>query len=234
MERFWELVRIQHGVIARWQLSALQFTEAAIAHRIGDRLFRIHQGVYAVGRPELSEHGRWMAAVLACGPGAALSHESAAALMGILDLDRGRPHVSVPPRRHPQHPGIKVHRRSEMPPIVESHGIPAIDPLFTLLDLAPRRSLVQIATLVNSVDKLGLLRVDNAVERLGELRGRAGVRKLHHVLSTHRVTDSGLERRFLSIVADAGLRPPITQHDVCGFRVDFYCPSSDWWSKRTG
>ena len=144
--------------------------------------------------------------------------------MEILDSDPGRPHVSVPPGRHPQHPGIRVHRRSQMPPVVQLHGIPAIDPLFTLLDLAPRRSLGQVATLVNSADKLGLLRFDDAVERLGELQGRPGVRKLHQLLSAHRVTDSGLERRFLSVVADAGLRPPVTQQDVCGFRVDFYWP----------
>src|SRR5690349_2963970 len=80
----WALVRRQHGVVARWQLLAAGLTASAIRHRLKTgRLRRIHHGVYAVGRPELTQRGRWMAAVLACGEGAALSHGSAAALWQI-------------------------------------------------------------------------------------------------------------------------------------------------------
>src|SRR5213080_2878946 len=80
----WTLARRQHGVVARRQLLELGFSRQAIDHRIRrGRLHRVHNGVYAVGRPELTRHGRWMAAVLACGDGAALSHRSAAELWGI-------------------------------------------------------------------------------------------------------------------------------------------------------
>src|SRR5215204_4554581 len=80
----WDLVERQHGVVARRQLIALGFSERAIDHRLATgRLHRIHQGVYAVGRPSVSSHGRWMAAVLACGETAVLSHSSAAALWRI-------------------------------------------------------------------------------------------------------------------------------------------------------
>src|SRR4051794_36475361 len=95
----WALVRRQHGVIARWQLIDAGFSEKAIEHRLRTgRLRRVHRGVYAVGRPELTQHGRWMAAVLAGGQGAALSHGSAAALWEIRKPG-ATIHVSVPAAR---------------------------------------------------------------------------------------------------------------------------------------
>src|SRR3712207_5460388 len=93
--RAWALVRRQHGVITREQLLALGYSAKAIRCRLADaRLHAVHRGVYAVGRPELSQHGRWMAAVLACGPDALLSHASAAALWGIRSTQPGPVHVS--------------------------------------------------------------------------------------------------------------------------------------------
>src|ERR1700761_7790620 len=80
----WELARRQHGVLARRDLERLGFSAEAIDHRVETgRLHLISRGLYAVGRPELTPHGRWMAAVLVCGDEAALSHRSAAELWGI-------------------------------------------------------------------------------------------------------------------------------------------------------
>jgi predicted transcriptional regulator of viral defense system len=71
----------QHGVIALWQLVSLGLSESAVRERIAaGRLHRIHQGIYAVGRPDVMIKGMRMAAVLACGDGALLSHQSAATL----------------------------------------------------------------------------------------------------------------------------------------------------------
>jgi hypothetical protein len=79
-----ELAGRQHGVVCRRQLLAAGVTGRAIERRIeGGRLHRLHPGVYAVGHRVVSREGRWMAAVLAAGPGAGLSHRSAAALWGI-------------------------------------------------------------------------------------------------------------------------------------------------------
>src|SRR3954447_1975322 len=70
--------RAQHGVISTAQLASLGVSARAVSHRVeAGRLHRIHRGVYAVGHTVLGPHGRWLAAVLACGPGAALSHASA-------------------------------------------------------------------------------------------------------------------------------------------------------------
>src|SRR4051794_40907695 len=97
----WALVRAQHGVIARWQLIELGFSAEAIRHRVrSGRLYPLQfRGVYAVGRRELTREGVWMAAVLACGEGAALSHESAAQLLGIRRYERGDIEVSIPAAR---------------------------------------------------------------------------------------------------------------------------------------
>src|SRR3954454_14950432 len=79
----WALVGRQHGVISRRQLLALGLSSRQIERRIASgRLHPTWRGVYAVGRPLLGRCGRWMAAVLACGPGAVLSHGSAAAVWG--------------------------------------------------------------------------------------------------------------------------------------------------------
>src|SRR5690242_17697450 len=91
----WALMERQHGVIARRQLLELGFSERRIQRRIGSgRLHPIWRGVYAVGRPLLDQRGHWMAAVLASGPGAVLSHGSAAALWGFGE-ERGLIDVSV-------------------------------------------------------------------------------------------------------------------------------------------
>src|ERR1700761_2643374 len=80
----WSRVRSQHGVVTRRQLMAIGYTRREIEQRLHNgRLHHISNGVYAVGRRELTPHGRWMAAVLVCGDGAVLSHRSAAQLWGI-------------------------------------------------------------------------------------------------------------------------------------------------------
>src|SRR5690349_5849655 len=90
----WALVRRQHGVIARRQLLARGVSADAIRHRVATgRLYRLRRGVYAVGRRDVTRHGELMAAVLACGQGAVLSHRSAAELWGILPRWPGPIHV---------------------------------------------------------------------------------------------------------------------------------------------
>jgi very-short-patch-repair endonuclease len=102
----------QHGIVTAKQLAAVGLGRMAIAERARKgRMHRLHRGVYAVGHRAPSWHGRWMAAVLACGEGAVLSHHSAAALWDLLRPIEGAVHVSVPTTsgRAAQR-GIHLHR----------------------------------------------------------------------------------------------------------------------------
>jgi len=99
----------QHGNLTRLQLLDLGLNDDAIAHRVKrGRLHRVHTGVYAVGRPPVTALERAAAAVLACGPGAVLSHMSALALWGFADRWPARLEVTVARHRHPA--GVHVHR----------------------------------------------------------------------------------------------------------------------------
>src|SRR5919197_3640773 len=95
-QQVWALAKRQHGVVTRAQLLELGFSGQSIKHRVANgRLHPVWRGVYAVGRPQLTRHGRWMAAVLSCGPGAALSHGDAGALFEIRPPSRRPIEVSV-------------------------------------------------------------------------------------------------------------------------------------------
>src|SRR4051794_24166826 len=136
--RVWALARRQHDVLTHAQLLELGFTAHAINHRLRKgRLHRVHRGVYAVGRPQLTREGEWMAAVLSCGPGAVLSHASAAALWGIRNREGRQIEVSVPASRAPCRRGIRVHRRAALiaDDVTKHHAILVTSPVCTLIDV---------------------------------------------------------------------------------------------------
>ena len=224
-QRAWVLARRQRGVVTRSQLLALGLTPQAIAHR--RRTGRLHPtpwcGVYLVGRPELSRHGRWMAAVLACGPEAALSHDDAAALLGIRRPHAGKVHVTAACDR--RRPGIVVHRRTLEPiDLTRVDGIPLTSPVCTVMDLATRLDDRRLEAAINKADKLGLVQLESLRARVDECPGRPGAPRLRRMLdrATFVLTESELERRFLPIARRAGLPRPDTQRHVSGYRVDFY------------
>jgi hypothetical protein len=133
----------QHGIVTFAQLIGAGISRREISRRVvAGRLHRIHRGVYAVGHRALSREGIWLVAVLARGPGAALSHRSAAHHSRILPLTANlRPvHVTVPGtggRR--RRDGIIVHRSKTITPadVVVRDGIPTTKPARTLSDLKP-------------------------------------------------------------------------------------------------
>ena len=103
------LAHRQHGKVARWQLLSLSFDDNAIRHRVTTgRLFRVHLGVYAVGRPPKTPLERAGAALLACGEGAALSHRTGGTLWGWWKEWETPLHTIVVGDRRPQ--GIRTHR----------------------------------------------------------------------------------------------------------------------------
>lgn len=228
-QRLWRLAERQHGAVARGQLLALGFSRRAIEHRIErGRLHPVHRGVYAVGRPELSRHGGWMAALLSCGHGAVLSHRSAAALWGIRPFTPGPIEVSVPAGVLRRRPGIAVHRRCTLAArdVTTRYGIPVTAPAQTLVDLGTRLLRPQLEAAVNEADKLDLIGPDSLRSDLARFKGQPGVAALRETLDRHTfvLTDSELERRFLPIVRRAGLPLPVTGEPVNGFKVDFFWP----------
>lgn len=227
VETVWNLAARQHGVVARRQLSALGLSNRAIEHRIArGRLHRVRRGVYAVGRPQLTQRGRWMAAVLGCGSATLLSHGSAAALWGI-GFETGEIEVTVDAESRCRQPGVVAHRRSlATADRATREGIPLTCPIRTLLDLATRLVPGRLERVVNEVDRLDLSNPEALRSELEERRGQRGVARLREVLDrqTFRLTRSELERRFLPLVAGAGLSAPQTRRWVNDFEVDFYWP----------
>ena len=223
------LAERQHGVVTRRQLIALGLSPKAIKHRLANgRLHGVAGGVYAVGRPVLGRHGRWMAAVLSCGHGAALSHESAAALWGIRDREGARIEVSVPAPRAPRRPGIAVHRRFGLAAglLTRCARIPVTTPVSTLVDLATRLTASELEAAVNEADKRALTDPEALRSALDRLGGWPGVALLRRTLDrrTFTLTDSQLERRFLPLAHAAGLGRPQTGRRLNGFKVDFHWP----------
>jgi very-short-patch-repair endonuclease len=220
----WALARTQHGVISREQLLELGITRAAIKHRIAKgRLHVVGRGVYAVGRPDLTQFGRWMAGLLATGPEAVLSHTSAAALWGIAEQRGDAIHVSVPAHlRRGSSRGITIHRRRELS-ATRKHGIPVTTPVDTLVDVATELDRDALEQAINDADKRDLVDPETLGEAVAGLR-RPGAAAVRAVLSDFTPTDSPLERQFLRIVREAGLPRPRTQQRVNGHRVDFFWP----------
>ena len=230
----WWLVREQHGVVTRAQLQQLDFSAKAIRHRIATgRLHPVRRGIYAVGRRELNRKGRWMAAVLACGPDAFLSHGSAAALWGIgFERKRSRTHLielSVSRRgRHP-HRGIEVRSRPSLPSqdLTTHRRIPVTTPPRTVLDQAATPiSDGDLERLVNEADAHDLIDPESLRRYLHHRPGEPGVKRLRRLLDpdAFRLSDSELERLFRPIARAAGLPPPETKVFVNEFEVDFYWP----------
>jgi very-short-patch-repair endonuclease len=225
----WALVRRQHGVVSRAQLVAAGVSARGIEHRLAKgRLYLLRRGVYAVGRREVNQYGRWMAAVLACGPGAVLSHSSAAALWRIAPERPGEIEISVTAPRCPRRRGIRIHRRADLnaEDVTHLHGIPVTSPTRTLIDLSRRLGPRHLEAAVNDADKHDRIDPEQLRAELDDHSGEPGVVNLRRLLdeATFTLTDSELERRFLRIVKRAGLPRPLTQQRVNGYRVDFYWP----------
>lgn len=222
-------------MIARVQLLELGLHPQGIKHRVSNgRLHRVRagravwRGVYAVGTPQLTRRGRWMAAVLCCGPGAVLSHESAADLWGIRRAGSTMVHVSVPRNGARSRPGIRVHQRSALPPndMTRRARIPLTSPARTLIDLASHLPSDELERAVNEADNHDLIDPEALRAVVGERPGATGVRALRNLLDarTFTLTRSELERRFLPLADRAGLPRPKTAVYVNGFEVDFYWP----------
>jgi very-short-patch-repair endonuclease len=201
-----EVARIaarQHGIVTFTQLQRAGVSPSGIYRRVSaGRVHRIHRGVYAVGHRGLSREGRWIAATLACGEGAVLSHRSAAELWELLPPTEGSIHITVPVASggRKKRRGLRIHR-SSLPShdLTTRDRIPVTAPARTITDL---RRCVPAATARRAI-------------REAEYRG------LHLAdIETDR-TRSDLERAFLRLCRRYHLPEPEVNVHVAGFTVDF-------------
>lgn len=225
-----ELGRRQHGVVSIRQLEGLGFSRDAVTHatRVG-RLHRLYGGVYSVGHTDLSHQGQCLAAILTCGPGAVLSHFSAAWLLG---LHRGAPapfEVTTPIPRRRKPPRIVVHysrcltdedreRREEIPVT----AVPR-----TLLDLAVRIGPDRLRRYLERAEELRALDVPAIQKLLDRTRGHHGHGRLRRALAVYApppFTRSQFERRFLETLLAAGVPRPAVNFNLAGFEIDLYWP----------
>ena len=222
----------QHRVVARRQLLAAGVTSQAIRHRLeNDRLYQLHRGIYAVGTPRVNACGRRLAAVLASGKAAALSHRSTPEHLRMLDPLPGPVHVTVPGRSSRRRPGIVVHSTRSLPraEVITRRGIPCTSVERTLIDLAATESAETLARAVEQAFALRLLRRTRMREALACAGGRgvnALERLLRGLIDDLPSTRSELERRFLHLVRDAALPSPVVNRHQATHRVDFAWPNA--------
>jgi very-short-patch-repair endonuclease len=200
------VAREQYGIVTTRQLVTAGLTRAAISKRVkAGRLYRVHQGVYSVGHNGLSEEARWMAAVLACGRGAVLSHGSAAVHWGLLHPLEGPIDVTVPTRNgRKSRRGVRIHhcvnlgadaplstsglQKRTSPLVAVRRRIPVTTVARTLEDL--RRSNLRPSLVRRAIRQAEFLRLPmGAIETDG--------------------TRSDLERDFLRLWRRHQLRPEV-------------------------
>jgi very-short-patch-repair endonuclease len=231
------LAERQHGVVSLPQLTAFGLLPSAVRERVkSGRLHRIHRGVYAVGHAALTGRGRWMAAVLACGDRAVLSHRSAAALWGLREGGGSRIDVTAPRRTGRTRAGIRVHWRPSLAAVdvTTCDGIACTSVPLTLLDLA---SLLSPRQLENACDRAEQLRIFNGRaldDLLARARGERGTKRLRETLEqlgpggAH--TRSEIERLMLALCRTHILPQPVVngwiQLEKVGFAPDFLWPEA--------
>jgi very-short-patch-repair endonuclease len=193
------LARQQHGVVARRQLRGLGLGKDAIQHRLASgRLHPIHAGVYSVApRPLISRQGQWVAAMLASGPDAVLSHQTAAALWGIRDYSRGAIHITVP---HKSTPTKRIHRHFSIVPPDEravEEEFPVSSVHRTIFDLAATEDLDAVISMIKEAEYLNRWDRLSLPDLLERYPGKRGSRKVRAALERLREEPPGRKRSKL-------------------------------------
>ncbi|MGH2938047.1 MAG: type IV toxin-antitoxin system AbiEi family antitoxin domain-containing protein [Solirubrobacterales bacterium] len=223
-----ELATRQYGVVATRQLDDLGYGRNSVAKAAkAGRLHRVHRGVYVVGYRRLSWRGRCMAAVLASSPSVA-SHLSAGWLWGLLRYRPETLHVTSPSARRAKRSFV-VHQ-ADLPEADRAiyEGIPVTSVARTVLDLAVDRSARDIRRQMQRGEDFKVFDLREMRSLLARSNGHRGKAKVEASLDgfrpDHVFTRSGLERRFLEVVREAGLPEPAMNLFVEGFEIDA------WWA----
>lgn len=226
----------QYGVVAGWQLRAVGATEGQIRTRIrAGRLIPILAGVYALGHAALGQMGIWMAATLAAGPGALLSHQSAAALWGFARPAGpihviGRDSRTSRPRAPHKAPSVQFHRTNFLheEDRATCRGVSLTSVARTFTDIAGSEPEKKLQIMVNEATRSGLLDIRAMRRILLRTTGKRGIARLERILKRwhplHQKTKSELEDLFLELCRLTGLPEPRVNEWVLDMKVDFWWP----------
>jgi very-short-patch-repair endonuclease len=212
--RIAQIARLQHGTVTTAQLVETGLTKSAISKRSQrGRLHRIHRGVYAVGHGGLDKEANWMAAVLACGPGAVLSHGAAAVHWGLLRPLDGQVDITVPTHNgRKRRTGVRIHRCAALGAPWSTNGLPKRPaPLVTVRDYIPVTTVPR--TIADLPSTLAPYLVRRAIRQAEFLELPVGI-------ETDR-TRSDLERYFLRLCRRHRLPRPEVNVLIDGMTVDF-------------
>ena len=219
------LLDAQWGVVTRAQLVGAGVSEAAVESRVRrGALVRLHAGVYSLPGVPLRDEGVWLAAVLACGPGAVLSHQSAARLWGMrVPWQDKSIHVTlVAGRARP--PGIVVHRTRHLTPadVTVHRGIRVTTVARTVVDCAGTLTYPELRALADHGVRLDVQAIQRAHERAPR---HPGARNVARLIGSDPRTRSDLERAMRRIARAIGAERPKVNYKVLGIERDFVWPA---------
>lgn len=228
--RILELAARQHGVVARWQLLDAGVSAGAIEHRLKKRtLHPVHRGVYRTG-PVAARYQPEMAALLACGGGAALSHRTAAAIWGMAPPARRDAPIDVTASCTLRGPasGVCLHRCSLEPgDVTQRHDLSLTTPARTIFDLAADLDPYALERVFARALRRDLVAVDGVEGMLLRHPHQRGCRTLRALLDAAAgpaLTHSKAEAGFLALLRRGGVPRPLVNAVVCGLEVDFFWP----------
>lgn len=210
--RIARIAAVQHGLFTTSQAKSAGATIGAIRHRVlSGRWHVLGAGVYRLAGVPVTWKQRALAACMISGPGAVVSHRSAAVLWGLSGFRPGRLEITVPPGRSGRNSLARVHRSNVQ--AVRRDGIPVTRPSQTIVDLA---GIVAGDLLEEGVDDV-LCRRLCRLEDLAAPAGRRGSAVLREVLAAWNgdgMAEGVAEMRVVRALLAAGLPPPVRQYEI--------------------
>ena len=215
--RLERLAKRQEWTVSVGQLCGLGYTFAEIRGLVASgHLYRLHRGVYAVGRRELTRRGWLFAALLACGGRSFLSHRTAVELRGLCPINTYEIHVTVVSSSTLRRSGLIIHRAQLAPhpgEVLHVAGLRASSIYRALIEAAANESRNWLGEMVSAAVRRRLIDVGKLEATIAAHAGARGIRKLKDAFAAYRprpLDRSGLERAVArAIAADPGIPPPL-------------------------
>ena len=212
-------------MITTAQLRAVGLSDPGMAKRVeARRLHPLYRGVYAVGHNNLSQEARWMAAILAAGEGAALSHLSAAKHWNIWRRRADGIDITVPGQRRPRS-GFTIHRARRLDPrdVTTHQGLPITTVPRTLVDLAQTLTPHQLANVIHEAAFRNRFDEQNTRQAMARATGR-DLTNLHAALQAHASGSAGTKSALEDAFLESTNGNPLVNHKI---EVDFYWPDQN-------